>query len=60
MSHGLTSGTALVIRLKGATPDAGLTLAADVVHSTQELDGSWRVGCLFREPLSAEKMDALL
>src|SRR5690349_7463454 len=41
MTRALDPGTALVIRLKGSSQKLLLTLAAQVVHATQELDGSW-------------------
>jgi hypothetical protein len=60
MNHPLEAGIKLVIRLKGTESPVTLTLPAQVVHSTQELDGSWRIGCAFESKLTPDKMDALL
>jgi hypothetical protein len=60
MGHALEPGTVLIIRLKGSAQSQALALAAVVIHSTRELDGSWRVGCAFDRKLTPEEMDALL
>jgi hypothetical protein len=60
MSHSLDAGTRLTVRLRGSVPGRALALQALVIHSTQELDGSWRVGCVFTAKLSQEDLDALL
>jgi hypothetical protein len=60
MPHALDPGTAVLIRLKGSTQNLAVALAAVVIHSTRELDGSWRVGCAFDRKLTPEEMDALL
>ena len=58
-SRSLEAGTPLVIRLRGSE---GLTLQlpARVVHATQEVDGTWRIGCQFENKLSYEELEALL
>jgi hypothetical protein len=56
----LEVGTAVVIRLKGPSEQGTLELTARVVHATQEVDGTWRVGCRFENKLSHEELDALL
>jgi hypothetical protein len=56
----LEPGTNLVIRLTGTSRDVTLKLPARVVHATQEVDGSWRVGCEFANRLSPEVLDTLL
>jgi hypothetical protein len=60
MNHALEAGTSLTIRLRGAVPGRTLALQAQVVHATQELDGSWRIGCAFAGKLSQEDLDTLL
>jgi hypothetical protein len=60
MSHALEAGTALTIRLKSAGGGGCLNLPARVIHSTAEVDGSFRVGCAFVEKLQADQLDALL
>jgi hypothetical protein len=60
LSHSLEAGTPVLIRLKGAAPGSGLAQAARVVHATEEVDGSWRIGCAFLERLNPDQLDALL
>jgi hypothetical protein len=60
LSRPLDKGTPLTIRLGGLTDKVTLRLPAEVVHATQELDGSWRVGCQFAAKLPAEALDAML
>lgn len=54
----LDAGTPLVVRLKGGT--LVLEIEAKVVHSTPQVDGTWRVGCAFGRKLSAEELESLL
>jgi hypothetical protein len=56
----LEPGTLVTVRLHGRTPESAVTLAAHVVHNTAEADGTWRVGCMFSERLSAQALTALL
>ena len=58
LSRLLAANTAMVVRLKGDSNC--LELPATVVHSTQQVDGSWRVGCTFDRKLTADELDALL
>jgi hypothetical protein len=60
MGHALEPGTTLLIRLKGTTNGALLSLAARVVHATAEVDGSWRIGCAFVDKLGPDQLDSLL
>ncbi len=60
LSRPLDAGTAVVIRLCGSTDRLAVKLPAQVVHSTKELDGTWRIGCEFGEKLTAEMLDSLL
>jgi hypothetical protein len=60
MPDPLEEGLRLVIHLRGPAPGSHVALAARVVHSTQEPDGSWRVGCVFEQRLRAEALAALL
>jgi hypothetical protein len=60
LSRSLSVGTALVVRLKGPSEGVTIKLGARVVHATQEVDGTWRVGCEFETRLSHEELDALL
>jgi PilZ domain len=55
----LDAGQALIIqvRIENSPP---VRLAARVVHSTPEVDGTWRVGCAFDEPLSDDLLESLL
>ena len=56
----LEPGTPLAIRLTGTNKGVSLSLAAKVIHSTQEIDGSWRIGCELDQKLSPEVLEALL
>lgn len=56
----LESGRDVVIQLRMAGKLEVLKLPARVIHSTAEVDQTWRVGCEFAAPLDAEVLDALL
>jgi len=60
MTRALDAGTPLLIRLRASGRDGTVALPARVVHSTPEVDGSWRIGCLFEDRLEPETLDALL
>jgi hypothetical protein len=60
LSHALEPGTPILIRLRAADRPDTLLLAAKVVHATEEIDGSWRIGCAFLDKLSPEQIDAML
>lgn len=55
----LDAGLALHIQVR-VEQGPPVKLPAHVVHSTAEIDGSWRVGCAFDEPLSEETLETLL
>jgi hypothetical protein len=56
----LEAGTPVAIRLTGTSKGVTLKLLAKVVHSTQEIDGTWRVGCALDQRLSPEVLETLL
>jgi hypothetical protein len=56
----LEVGTRLVIRLKGPSGGEPIQAEAQVIHTTQEVDGTWRVGCSFQNQLTPEDLDTLL
>lgn len=60
LSHPLDAGTPVLIRLKGMALESPLALPAHVAHATQEVDGSWRIGCAFASKLPPDQLDALL
>ncbi len=60
LTEPLAAGTEVLIRLSGNSRDVTLKLPARVVHATQEVDGSWRVGCTFAGKLSPEVLETLL
>jgi hypothetical protein len=60
LTHPLEAGTNVLVRLRGSSRNGAVALPARVVHATQELDGSWRVGCAFESKLQPEVLDALL
>jgi hypothetical protein len=55
----LESGTEVVILLKGVN-NATFRKPSRVVHTTQEVDGTWRVGCEFSSELTEDELDTLL
>lgn len=60
LSAALEQGTSLTLCLKLPTQKITLKIPARVIHSTQEVDGSWRVGVEFAHKLTPEELDALL
>jgi hypothetical protein len=60
LSRPLTMGGKIVIRLKGTPDYIMLQLPARVIHATQEVDGTWRVGCEFEQKLNADELETLL
>jgi hypothetical protein len=60
LSAALEAGRPLVLLLKLPTQRLTLRLPARVIHSTPEVDGTWRVGCEFANKLTPEELDALL
>ena len=56
----IREGTELVIDLKTRNPGICLTLLACVVHSTQDAEGNWIVGCEFITTPTEEQIKALL
>jgi hypothetical protein len=56
----LTSGTPLILHLRGPARGVTLRLQAQVVHATPQADGHWRVGCALTEELTPEALDTLL
>jgi hypothetical protein len=60
LPRALDAGQDLVIQVRiegGADP---VRLPARVVHSSSEIDGTWRVGCAFDAPLADEVLESLL
>jgi hypothetical protein len=59
LPRNLEAGLALIIqiRVENGPP---MKLAARVVHSTAEIDGTWRVGCHFDTPISQDTLESLL
>jgi hypothetical protein len=60
MNSSLAVDTEMIIHLRLPTSRESLKLSARVVHATQEVDRSWRVGCVFAEPLTEEVVEAML
>ncbi len=52
-----TQALVIQVRVENGPP---VRLAARVVHSTVEVDGTWRVGCHFDQPLSDDLLESLL
>ena len=60
LSQTLAADQELVIHLKMTEGNVTLKVPAKVVHATPEIDGTWRVGCEFHQPLTPDELDALL
>jgi len=60
LPRALDAGLALVIQVRVEGKTEAIRLTARVVHSTCEVDGSWRVGCAFDEPISEAMLEELL
>jgi PilZ domain len=59
LPRSLDAGQELVIqvRVEGGPP---IKLPARVIHSSSEVDGTWRVGCTFDTQLDDDVLEALL
>jgi hypothetical protein len=57
LPYPLELGTAVVLRLRGRRTT---TMAARVVHATEQDDGMWRIGCAFDRPLDRDTLEGLL
>jgi hypothetical protein len=59
LPQALDAGLELVIqvRIENGPP---VRLPSRVVHCTAEVDGTWRVGCAFHEPLDPDVLELLL
>jgi hypothetical protein len=58
LNRALEVSTALRVRLKAEAQV--IEVDAVVAHSTQLIDGTWRVGCAFGRKLTAEELETLL
>jgi len=54
------AGAHLLIHLKSATTGAFFDLPAQVVHTTQQANGEWLIGCELAKKLGQDDLDALL
>ena len=60
LPRALDAGTVLVIQVRVEGSQQALRIGARVIHSSLEVDGTWRVGCNFDEPLTNEMLESLL
>jgi PilZ domain len=60
MSKPLARDLHVTIQLKSVCSEKTYSLAAHVVHATQQSSGEWVVGCLFVDALSLADLDDLL
>jgi PilZ domain len=60
LPRALEADEPLMIQVRVPGRAEPIRLAAKVVHCTCEVDGSWRVGCVFTAPLSDEALESLL
>jgi hypothetical protein len=56
----LDCGLFLTIQLQSPNSKRNYSLAAHVIHSTQQTSGDWLVGCQFVSPLTSADLDDLL
>lgn len=56
----LDAGTMITIRLRGGVSHPPLVVPARVMHATQEMDGTWRIGCEFERELDPDELETLL
>jgi PilZ domain len=59
LPRSLDPGQDLVIQVR-IESGAPVKLPVRVVHSSSEVDGTWRVGCHFVTPLDADVLESLL
>jgi hypothetical protein len=59
LNRRLEPETILVLRLKRSSGTA-LTMQSRVIHSTEQSDGTFCIGCEFAQPLDLETLDELL
>jgi len=52
--------TNLTLRLRKNDGSGVITIAAQVVHVTREVGGTWRIGCRFERQLSHDEVDDCL
>ena len=60
LSHALDAGAQVMICLKSDDHKTIFHKSSRVVHSTQQIDGSWRIGCEFATELTDDELDTLL
>ena len=60
VSHPLDAGAEVTIYLKSDDQKTLVHRNSRVVHSTQQIDGSWRIGCEFMTEMSDDELDTLL
>src|SRR5947209_5985892 len=60
LAEPLEVDSAAVVRIHARQPCGTLLLAMRIKHATAQVNGTWRVGCAFEEPLDLDMMDALL
>ena len=56
----LAATTTMTLRLRTAKDGGLITIGATVVHSTPEVNGTWRIGCVFQRELSENELDSCL
>ncbi len=60
LAQPLEHDTEVIVSLRSDDLKTTFQRKSRVIHSTQEVDGSWRVGCAFSTELSDDELDALL
>lgn len=60
LSHPIETGAEVTISLKSDDQKTLFHKQSRVIHSTQQIDGSWRIGCEFAVEMSDDELDTLL
>jgi hypothetical protein len=60
LPYPLDPGSTVQLRLRGRPPFGTIVVPALVAHATPQCDGTWRIGCAFKQKLEPERLEALL
>jgi PilZ domain len=60
LSHPIDTSTQVIISLKSDDQKTIFNKDSHVIHSTQQIDGTWRIGCEFAVALTDDELDTLL
>jgi hypothetical protein len=60
MPEPLAVGQEIVIRIRVRGEARPRQYQAKVMHATQEVDRSWRIGCAFKQSITQQELDQIL